>query len=233
VPLVLLTRSIEVRQRVRLTLVALAVGAAVVAPWYLFNLARFDRPVLWSSGSGSVLTDASCDETYYGEFIGYHANCVVEPPSDPDLDESEREAEMQEQATDYIGDHLDRLPLVMAARVGRIWEVFKPLQTTELNWSLEGRGKAASELGLVGYYLLLPPAVLGAVGLRRRGLTLIPVLSTVAVVTIAAATTFGVTRYRVPADVALVMLGGVGLRDVAMWIVGRRAQAAHAPGGSS
>ena len=77
--------------------------------------------MLWSSGSGSVLTDASCDETYYGRFIGYHANCVVDPPLDPDEDESDREAELMDEATDYIGDHLGRLPLV-TRRAGRVWE---------------------------------------------------------------------------------------------------------------
>ena len=61
--------------------------------------------------------------------------------------------------------------------MGRVWEVFNPGQNTELDWYLEGGGKAASELGLVAYYLLLPVAVVGGVGLRRRGITLIPLVA--------------------------------------------------------
>ena len=233
-PLLLLAPGLELRRRLQLTGVALGVGAALLVPWIVFNLLRFERPVLLSSGSGSVLTDASCDETYYGRYIGWHANCIVDPPLELTReDESVREAELSEEATEYIGDHLDRLPLVMAARVGRSWDVFKPGQNTELNWYLEGRGKRASELGLWAYYALIPPAVIGAVGLRRRGVTLVPVLSTAVVVTVAAALTFGVTRYRVPADVALVMLAGVGIHDTLNWLTQRRAQASQPPGGSS
>jgi hypothetical protein len=65
------------------------------------------------------------------------------------------------------------------------------------------------------------------VALHRRQITLIPVLSTLVVVAFAAAATFGLTRYRVPVDVALVVLAGVGIDA----LLKRRAQAGSQPPG--
>ncbi len=198
--------------RLRLVGIGALVGVVVLAPWVGFNLVRFDEPVYLTNSAGSVMSDASCDSTYYGEFIGYHANCIgTDPPLELDVaDESVREAELLDEADDYFYDHLDRLPVVAVARVARVFDAFKPGQNVWLNWFLEGRGKAASTVGLWSYYALIPVGVYGAVLLRRRGTTLIPVLSTVVVVAAAAAVSFGITRYRVPVDVALVVLAGVG-----------------------
>lgn len=200
-------------QRFRLVGVGAGVGILVLAPWTAFNLARFEEPVYLTNSAGSVMSDASCDSTYYGEFIGYHANCVGDdPPLELDeADESVREAEILEESRVYFDEHLDRLPLVAVARVGRVFDVFKPGQNVWLNWWLEGRGKAASTAGLWAYYLLIPFGIYGGVLLHRRGVTLLPLLSTVVVVTVAAAITFGITRYRIPVDIALVVLAGVGV----------------------
>lgn len=43
---------------------------AVLAPWVGHNLTRFDRPVLLSTGLGSVLAVANCDTTYAGRYLG-------------------------------------------------------------------------------------------------------------------------------------------------------------------
>jgi hypothetical protein len=202
----------------RLKLVGVGAGVAVLllAPWVAFNLARFEKPVYLTNSAGSVMSDASCDSTYYGEYIGYHANCVGDdPPLELDeADESVREADLLDDSDDYFSDHLDRLPLVAVARVGRVFDVFKPGQQVFLNWWLEGRGKAASTAGLWAYYALIPFGAYGAVLLHRRRITLIPVLSTVVVVAAGAAVSFGITRYRVPVDVALVLLAGVGADGV-------------------
>ena len=220
-------------ERLRLVGVGAAVAVVALTPWVAFNLARFERPVYLTNSAGSVMSDASCDSTYYGEYIGYHANCIgTDPPLElDDADESVREADLLAEADDYFYDHLDRLPLVAVVRVARVFDVFKPGQNVFLNWWLEGRGKAASTVGLWAYYALVPAAGFGAVLLRRRGTTLIPVLSTVVVVSAAAAITFGLTRYRVPVDVALVVLAGVGVDGLLRrW---PSPQGAQPPGGSS
>jgi 4-amino-4-deoxy-L-arabinose transferase-like glycosyltransferase len=223
--------------RFRLLGVGALVGFLVLAPWVGFNLARFEKPVYLTNSAGSVMSDASCDSTYYGEYIGYHANCVGDdPPLELDQgDESVREARLFDDSDDYFFDHLDRLPLVAVARVGRVFDGFKPGQQVFLNWWLEGRGKAASTAGLWAYYALIPFGVYGAVLLHRRRITLVPVLSTVIVVAAAAAITFGITRYRVPVDVALVVLAGVGADGLLRKRNTRAGSqpSSQAPGGSS
>jgi 4-amino-4-deoxy-L-arabinose transferase-like glycosyltransferase len=206
----------DLRDRVRPALAALGAAALVVAPWIGFNLVRFDRPVLLTNSLGSVVAESSCASTYYGEFIGYQANCHPDFPLPAAFDgeEDEREAALLEVADDYVADNTSRLPLVAAARVGRVWDVFNPRQGADLNASYEGRGERPSQLGLVAYWILVPVAGFGAVTLRRRHTSLLPELSTILVVTTAAALTFGLTRYRVPAEVALVALAAVGLDEL-------------------
>jgi hypothetical protein len=109
---------------------------------------------------------------------------------------------------------------VMAARVGRTWDLYVPElgsdpemlgQNVRLNWQVEGRGKRASEAGVLLYYAMLPAAAGGALVLWRRRVPLSPLLSMALVITVTSAFTFGVTRYRVPVDVMGVVLAGVGI----------------------
>ena len=194
----------------------LLAAGLVVLPWVGFNLIRFDRPVFLTNSLGSVIAESTCDSTYYGEFIGYQANCHPDFPLPAAFDgeEDEREAALLDEADGYIGDNLGRLPLVATARVGRVWDVYNPRQNADLNASYEGRGERPSQLGLIAYWMLVPAAAFGAVTLYRRRTSLLPELSTVLVVTTAAALTFGLTRYRVPAEVALVAVAAVGISEL-------------------
>jgi 4-amino-4-deoxy-L-arabinose transferase-like glycosyltransferase len=220
-PLVVLTRSETARERVRLGVTAFIAGALVLVPWVAFNMLRFDEPTFISTGTGSALAAASCDGVYYGTFIGYYANCFTGPWPGPQLDESVRDTYPRDYARAYIGDHLRRTPIVVAARVGRLWGVFKPGQTTWLDWWLEGRGRAPSYIGLFAYYLLVPFAIAGLVVLRRRRVPILPLVMLAVIATIAAAVTFGVTRYRAPAEVAIVVGAGVGASALLDWWRGR------------
>jgi 4-amino-4-deoxy-L-arabinose transferase-like glycosyltransferase len=220
IPLALTARSLELRRRVRLAVVACLIGACTIAPWVIYNLSRFQETTTMSSGTGAVLSAASCDEVWYGLHIGYYANCFQGPWPTPGMDESERDVEPMKQSIQYTKDHIERLPLVAAARVGRLWGFFKPGQTTALDWWIEGRGRAASWIGLFAYYALLPFAIFGLVTMRRRRIPILPLLAVALTSTLAAAATFGVTRYRAPAEVALVVAAAVGI--VAAWERWRR-----------
>ena len=134
------------------------------------------------------------------------------------LDESEVDKIVRDFATRYLADNKRQLPIVMAARVGRMWDVYAPGQNTQLNWQVEGRGELASIVGLWAYYAQLPLAVGGLVVLVRRRIPVSPLLSMAAVITITAATTLGITRYRVPADVMIAILAAVGIE----WLVSLR-----------
>jgi hypothetical protein len=52
----------------------------------------------------------------------------------------------------------------------------------------------------------MPLAIHGLVLLHRRRITIIPFLAVAAVITITAASTFGITRYRAPVDALLPVL---------------------------
>jgi 4-amino-4-deoxy-L-arabinose transferase-like glycosyltransferase len=209
-PLGLLLKELDWGRRIKLVVVAGLMGALVVGPWIVFNLTRFEETTTMTSGTGSALSAASCDEVWYGKLIGYYANCFQGPWPDPDLDESQRDLVPREQAIEYTKDHIERLPLVVAARVGRLWNVFKPGQTTMLDWWIEGRGRAASWIGLFAYYALWPFAIYGLVVMRRRRVPIFPLIAIALIATFGAAITFGVTRYRAPAEVALVLAASIG-----------------------
>ena len=216
--------------RERLLHVALAGAAAVLllGPWVAWNLTRFEDPTTLSTAPGPVLDTASCDATYYGEQLGFYGSCFVieDYAADEGLtvpeaqerlrgyDESQRAAVAGERAQIYIRDHLGRLPVVMVARVARMWDFYRPLQNVRFNWQLEARGERTSELALLTYYALLPFAVGGVVALKRRGRPISPLVGMAVMISVTAAWTFGTTRYRIPADVALVVAAAVGVEVV-------------------
>jgi hypothetical protein len=145
------------------------------------------------------------------------------------LDESERDAEPRRQAIEYTRDHIERLPLVVAARVGRLWGLFKPGQTTAFDWWIEGRGRAPSWIGLFMYYALVPFGIYGLVLMRRRRIPILPMLAILLASTLAAGRTFGVTRYRAPSEVVIVCTAAIGI--AACWTRWRH-RSARAPSGT-
>lgn len=200
--------------------VATAVALAVLAPWVIRNTVAFDRVVLLSNGSGTVLVQANCDATYHGEKLGYwELYCGLPQPLGPDgepLDEAERDAVLRRRGLDYIDAHRERLlTVVIPARVGRMWAVYDPVQQLRFDILVEGRNFRLSMLGLLQYYAVVPFAVGGAVVLRRRGAPLAPLLAWPVTTTLAAITAFGETRYRVPSEVTLVVLAACALDALA------------------
>jgi len=189
--------------------VTVVVAVAVVAPWTIRNLVRFDSPVLLSANGDEVLRNANCDATWGGRLLGFWSlDCYVPEPS-AGMDEAERAAFWRGEGLAYVRDHARRLPVVAGARLGRVWGVYRPRQTVELS-TVEGRSRSAAEAGQLAYYALLVPAAFGAWSLRRRVL-LWPFATTAILVTAVTVYAYGVIRFRMPAEVALVVLAGVGL----------------------
>jgi hypothetical protein len=69
----------------------------------------------------------------------------------------------------------------------------------------------ASVAGLAMFWALVPLAVLGALRLRRAGQPLWPLVALIVIVTFNAAAFYGLTRFRVPAEVPLVVLAAVAI----------------------
>jgi 4-amino-4-deoxy-L-arabinose transferase-like glycosyltransferase len=195
--------------RIRPLIVLVGVALLTVAPWVVRNAVTFEQPTTLSTGDGAVLLGANCDRTYSGRFLGVwslECSTVVHDTSDPSVSAKRQ----RDKALDYIGDHLDRLPVVVAARIGRAFDVYRPLQTADFG-ELEGRPREAAVVGLVMYWLMIPFAVLGVVILRRRRVTVWPLLAPLAIVVLVVALGYGITRFRVPAEPSLVVLAAVGL----------------------
>jgi 4-amino-4-deoxy-L-arabinose transferase-like glycosyltransferase len=204
------------RDRSRRLVVAVGVSAVVLFPWIARNALTFSRhPVSISNGAGYVLEISNCDQSYGidpfdGKQLGYWDAACDRTEWVPG-DESETAAVKQRTGLGYIADHRGRFPVVLAARVGRIWDIWRPLQNRDLNDYFEGRGLVPSTAALIMYYPLVVAAGAGLVVLRRRRQPLSPYVAIAVMSTLTAAVSFGITRYRVGADVALVLLAGVAL----------------------
>jgi 4-amino-4-deoxy-L-arabinose transferase-like glycosyltransferase len=208
-PAILVARTPPPAQRLRHAAVACVAAGLVVAPWVSSNLRRFEEPVLLSHGDGNVLIGANCDSTYHGSLLGFHDGwCGV--IDDLPAENSKEAAIRRRAALEYIGDHLDRLPVVVAARVGRVWGVYGQLQMGRIAQA-EGRPLWASMAGLAMFWALVPLAVLGVRTLWRSGVRLLPLLAPFAIVTFNAAAFYGLTRFRIAAEVPLVVLAAVGI----------------------
>jgi 4-amino-4-deoxy-L-arabinose transferase-like glycosyltransferase len=203
---------------------AAAVGAflVVLAPWEARLLTTFDKPVLISNNSSGIWVGSNCPQTYYGPLIGsWRFDCYgrVSPPGD----ESERFAEYRKRGIDYMKDHAGRLPVVAAARLGRLLDVYKPWDQGAYINRGEGRHMRATHLGLVSYWLLIPFAICGALLLRRRReRALLVLLAPIVLVVLVAVVTYGSTRFRFAAEPSLVVLGAVTVDTLVSALRARR-----------
>lgn len=228
VPLVWMTGSLMRAERLRHVMLGAVAALGVLAPWVVYNNIRFAEPVTLTNSTGAVLIAGSCDTAWSGPTMGYWWDCFKErglysqfneefPNATSQgedrivYDESVIDAFSREHALEYISDNLARYPAVMLARAGRTLEVFRVGDTLDWTSTLEGRWRRPSQAGLAMYYLLAVPAVAGALIMRRRDQRLLPLLAMWPTVLTATMLTFGLTRYRVPIDIAMIVLASVAL----------------------
>jgi 4-amino-4-deoxy-L-arabinose transferase-like glycosyltransferase len=195
---------------------AAVVAAAVVvlAPWTIRNLTTFDKPFLISTNSQGIWAGANCHQTYYTDQIGAWVFSCYGPR--PAGDESEQTVVYRDRGLRYLRHHTSRLPLVAAARFGRLWDVYKPWSQGTFFSGLEGRRPAATHLGLLVYWALLPLALAGALVLRGRGRGLWILLAPLLMVTLVGVATYGTTRFRMAAEPSIVLLAAVALEAAAL-----------------
>jgi 4-amino-4-deoxy-L-arabinose transferase-like glycosyltransferase len=216
-------------RRWRYPVAVLGVAILAVAPWALYNVSRFERPVLLSTNDGTTLVGANCDSTYHDDIGGWDIRCVPIPAGDP-LDPSVRSAERRELALEYVSDHLGRLPVVVAARLGRIVDLYGLESLVALDRGEEKAGWAAWA-GIVMWWVLAGCAVAGWVTLGRPGEGLPErsrarwwLVVPIGAVLVTTVLFYGAHRIRAPAEPVVVVLAAVGL--VAAWDALRRRPAA-------
>jgi hypothetical protein len=195
------------------------VCVVMLVPWTVRNLTVFEEPVLIATNSNAVFVGANCAEVYDGDLLGlWFFNCYGEAPAG---DESEQAVEYRRRGMAYARANLDRVPTVVAARVGRVWGVFRVSQQADYD-TIEGRVREVTIAGFVMYYPLMVAAIGGAVVLARRDRIAAAALVAVPVgVTLIAMAIYGSTRFRFSAEPVLVLLAAVGLATGMAWIVDR------------
>jgi hypothetical protein len=203
---------------------------AALAPWVIRNNLVMEEPLTLSDGAGTVLVQANCDLTYYGDEQGDHiggwylyCGSRTQPygPNGELLDESQRDKVVREQAMEYISSHTGRLiTVVVPARIGRMWGLYQPIDQmrTEI---VERRPAVPAWIGFWQYVFLMPFVLAGVVIQWRRREPVLVLLLWAVLVTITAATAFGNIRYRTAAEISIVMFSAITF-DAIWSAVGRR-----------
>lgn len=196
--------------------VAIAAAAGVtLLPWSVYNASRFAEPVLLSTNDGNTLLGANCDSTYYDDIGGWDLRCLgpLEPgrlghePGAPDA--SQRSKARRDEALEYLGDHLDRIPVVVVARVGRVLDLYGWSSLVALDVG-EEKARSAVWAGIACWWVLAIAAAVGWRTLSRAGVTmrwwlLVPCITVI----VTTALFYGAHRIRAPAEPVVVLLAAV------------------------
>ncbi|MDQ3468357.1 MAG: glycosyltransferase family 39 protein [Actinomycetota bacterium] len=200
-------------RRLLLPAVIVLTALAAMAPWMLYNLGQFEHPVLLSTNDGTTLLGANCDSTYYDDIGGWDIGCLGPLSEEGSVDGSERSRQRRETALEYVGDHLERVPVVVMARVGRVLDVYGLTSLVALDTG-EEKAEWAVWAGIVCWWILAIAAIVGwrALGTgdesaRARWWLLVPP----AAVVLTAALFYGAHRIRAPAEPVVVVLAAVGI----------------------
>src|SRR5262249_38808404 len=215
-PVALLARSLPLGQRVARFFVVGGVALAVLAPWSLWNLTRFERPVPISSNDGITLVGANCAPSYY-EGVGFwNLNCrlAADAKLPPNADQSVVSAQYRDEAFQFIRDNKRAIPHVAEIRLRRLWNLYYPDQMVWLNQG-EGREQWASWTGVYMADVLFLLSIFGAVWLWKRRVPVWPLLATAVIASVTAVVFYGIARFRLPADLAACVLAAVAVEEIA------------------
>ncbi|HEY3723142.1 MAG TPA: glycosyltransferase family 39 protein [Acidimicrobiia bacterium] len=231
VPVVVLARGIGTRTKVGWAVAGSAVALVVITPWVAYNMSRFDTPVYLSTNSGGTVSAANCRSTYSGDLLGFKDyGCALRAwntarrhdPRWNQRDEAQQDAAVQTEAERYVKAHLSRVPVVVAARWGRILGVYRPFQEVRYDKAVLQQEWTVGYSIVWSFWIFAVLAAAGVVVLRRRATPVWPLLALPAIVFVSVAITFAQTRYRSPAEVAVVLLAAVAIDALARWFARRR-----------
>ncbi|MGZ4798356.1 MAG: glycosyltransferase family 39 protein [Acidimicrobiia bacterium] len=221
VPLVVSVRALG-RRAWKLAGAALLALLVVLAPWTIRNALTFEKPVMISNNSGTLIGGANCDITYYGAHQGRWALQCPGVAENGD-DESALNTRRRNLGIRYALDHLQRLPYVALLRVARTWA--PPISDDQSEFEVaEGRDAHWQWLGELLYVAGIPFAVAGVVALRRRKVMVWPLLAPLGFVCLVSAASYGSQRFRAAAELPLIVLTAVGIAATSSWALrlGRR-----------
>jgi 4-amino-4-deoxy-L-arabinose transferase-like glycosyltransferase len=201
---------------VRALLVVAALSVLVVAPWSAYNQVRFHQTVLISTDLGQTLVGANCPESYYGPLTGYDGRyCFLtvlynEIHHEPvGSNEAVADTYFRHAAITYAVHHWQRWPIVAALRELWLWSLWRPGWTVFMSGVYLGRPQWIAWSQIVGFWLLTPFALYGFVLARRRRIPVAPLVTLVAFTAAIGLLVVGHLRYRIPAELAWVLLSAI------------------------
>lgn len=206
-------------RRVVAAAAVLVAAAVVVVPWAIRNERAVGELTIATLSPSSALAGSYCDDTFGGDDLGsWSFPCVVAATPTGSPAEAEVASAQRGAALDHLGDHLGRLPLVVAAREARVWSFWDPRdlaardndESRRYGWQLVSRPIDAA-LAVVG--------VVGLVALARRRRDDLVLLLPIVVVCLGAAAVHGNPRFAAIAHPSLA-LGAAALyeaRKDKMW----------------
>jgi hypothetical protein len=203
------------RDRLKWIAAGTATTLLVLAPWVIFNMVRFEHPVYLSSQLEATLVGANCADTYHGGELGLlTSTCLVNPPL-PEGDQSVQAIELRRRAREFISHNEGRIPVVVAARLGRVLGIYHPQDQISVDRVLEGRERKVAWAGMLSAYVIEIAAIAGVVILRRRKQPVYILLVLPAIVLFTVALMYGTNRFRAAGEVSIVVLAAVALD--ALW----------------
>lgn len=211
-PLCLARRRQPVRERLQVAVLATVVAGVVIAPWAIYNLQRFEKPVFISTAQDTTTGGANCDAVYHGSAIGAWSDQCFADILSRNLEESVAASEIRARTDHYVAGHLSRVPLVALARFGRTWDLFKQSSNVTLG-ELQRRPRVWSWIALAMYAVLVVLACVGGY-LLRRDPALFPLLAMPVLVTLTGVLFWGNPRFRRPAELVIVVLAAVAIDAV-------------------
>lgn len=205
--LLLLIPAARGRHGGRIAAITILTTLAMLTPWTVRNQIVFHQFVPIATDSGTTIGGANCPPVYYGAGIGgWSLSCAKQSSSN----EAVQTARDRSAGLHYAVHHVVRLPLVAAARLLRVWGLYQPFQTDS------GRSAAVEDVGVVTYWLLVPLAIYGFVLLRRRRTPTWLLISPCVAVSLTALLTYGIQRFREPAEISLVVLAAMALEQLGL-----------------
>ena len=213
-PVLLLARALPMRRRVAYLAVVLAACGAVILPWTIYNTTRFREPFLLSTNDGPLMLTGNCPQiTYAREKLGwYDLSCTVAVSRQhPGMDRSQLDPLNRDRAIRNMLDNADRMPVVVAARFGRLFAVFRPSQTVEwvAQWMTTSTGLIWA--WVASFWLILALAVVGGIRAWRAHAFILPLLGPVIAMIGAVAVGYGEPRYHTLADLGIIVFAAVAV----------------------
>ena len=111
----------------------------------------------------------------------------------------------------YARRHAGRVPPVMGVRLLRTYDLWSPGRAISLEALIDDADRHVEQAAFVAFYLLAALAVVGAVLVRRAGAPLAILAVPVVLVCLASVLGYGTSRFRVPADVTIVVLAAAAI----------------------